>query len=548
MISKMKKRIYIKDWLELKPYETQTITDGYYLKLCNEVKKKLIDNHFGVLSKYFDTKYVNILSCFITSYFEDIISETNIWTSFVELHQEFYNKKLPFYDTKSYYNDEINKQDIRFLLWYFFNTAQNDKFINSSNYFFSEMASDIMEILEEEYEYAPENKVLKKYYEIDNTESDFYVARNLIDTILFKTYLFYPDTLLDLHDNEAKLIKDIKDKKNIVHYLYENRDAELHKNHTRLLSLKGKEWVAKIIGKEHSLSTDFLNISKKIRGFFLYKGQDENDIFIEHIASSKKFNLTKKSFDHSENLKEIDAILFMGIVQWKGEWWFSGVYSQNDFNPDLILNEKNSMESRMAVNFLDHQSESVGETIKLQFDAFKDFNNGSQIAFMQSDKIEEFIRKYTAYYNRSLDLTEKEREESKKRVREDGLFDTDGKKSKDYTEISETGLVFFNPNSGVEIALAVNSAFPLSENKYFNELESGEHIMRLLFREELSTELAMYCINNCKTDLPFFKDGEGKKLLNDIDFLLRFWKKNDYHTVPTITFTRKNEELPVGNH
>ena len=72
--------------------------------------------------------------------------------------------------------------------------------------------------------------------------------------------------------------------------------------------------------------------------------------------------------------------------------------------------------------------------------------------------------------------------------------------------------------------------------------------MRLLFREELSTELAMYCINNCKTDLPFFKEGEGKKLLNDIDFLLRFWKKNDYHTAPTITFTGKNEELPLGNH
>ena len=325
-------------------------------------------------------------------------------------------------------------------------------------------------------------------------------------------------------------------------YLNENRDAELHKNYTRLLSLKGKEWVATIIGKEHSLSTDFLNISKKIRGFFLYKGQDDKNIFIEHIASSKRFNLTKKSFDHYDNLKEIDTILFMGIAQWKGEWWFSGIYFQNDFNPDLILDEKNSMESRMAVNFLDHQSESVDETIKLQFDAFKDFNNGSQIAFMPSDKIDKFIRKYTEYFNLSLNLSSKEREEAKRRVREDGFFDTNDKKSKDYTEVSQTGLVFFNPNSGVEIALAVNSAFPLSENKYFNKQESTEHIMRLLFAEELSTELAMYCINNCKTDLPFFKAGEGKKILDDIDFLLRFWKKNDYHSVPTITFTGKSDE------
>ena len=538
----MKKRIYIKEWLELKPYETQTITDGYYLKLSNEIKEKLISNHYNILSEYFDTEHINVLSCFIASYFEDIISETNIWTSFVELHQDLYNKKLPFYDTNDYYDNEINEQDIKFLLWYFFNTAQTNKFINPGNYFFSEMASDIIEILDKEYEYAPENKVLKKYYEIDRTESDFYVARNLIDTILFKTYLFYPDTLLDLHDNEAKLIEDSKDKENIIHYLNENRDAELHKSHTRLLSLTGKEWASKIIGKEHPLSTDFLNISKKIRGFFLYKGQDRNNIFIEHIASSKKFNLTKKSFDHYENLKEVDTIVFMGIAKWKDEWWFSGIYFQNDFNADVILDEKNSMESRMAVNFLDHQSEKVDETIQLQFDVFKDFNNSSQIAFIPSNRIDEFIRKYTEYFNHSLNLTKKEREEAKKRARKDGFFGTDDNKTKNYSEVSETGLVFFNPKSGVEIALAVNSAFPLSENKYFNKQDSTEHIMRLFFAEELSTELAMYCIDNCKTKLPFFKAGEGKKLLTDIDFLLRFWKKNNYHTVPAITFTGKNED------
>jgi len=538
----MKERIYIKEWLELKPYETQTITDGYYLKLSNEIREKLISNHYDILSEYFDNEYINMLSCFIASYFEDIITETNIWTSFVELHQELYKKKLPFYDTNEYYENEINYQDVRFLLWYFFNTAQTDKFINPKNYFFLEMTSDIIEILDEAYEYAPENKVLKKYYEINETENNFYAARNLIDTILFKTYLFYPDTFLDLHENEAKLIEENKDNENIIHYLNENRDAELHKSHTRLLSLTGKEWASEIIGKEHPLSTDFLNMSKKISGFFLYKGQDNNNIFIEHIASSKKFNLTKKSFDYYENLKEIDTILFLGIAEWKGEWWFSGIYFQNDFNADLILDEKNSVESRMAVSFLDYQTEKIDETIKLQFDAFKDFNNGSQIAFMPSNKIDEFIRKYTEYFNRSLNLTKKEREEAKKRARKDGFFGTDDNKTKNYSKISETGLVFFNPKSGVEIALAVNSAFPLSENKYFNKKDSTEHIMRLLFAEEISTELAMYCIDNYKTKLPFFKIGKGKELLNDIDFLLRFWKKNNYHTVPAITFTGKNDE------
>lgn len=536
------KNIFIKQWLELKPYEKQTATDAYYLKLCNDIKKAITSKHLFILSEYFDTEHIDFLSCFLVSYFEDIISETNIWNSFIKKHHSLYNKKLPFYNTNEYYDEEINEQDISFLIWYFFNTAQTDKFINSDNYFFAEMASKVMVVLDEAYEYAPENKDLKTFYQIDENESDFYVARNLIDTVLFKTYLFYTDTLLDLREKEAKILEEIEDEEHIMHYLNENRDLTLHTSHTRILSLTGKEWVSNILGEKHSLSDDFLKISKKISGYFLYKGQDERDIFLEHIASSKKFNLTKKSFDHHQSLKEVDSILYMGIAMWRDEWWFSGVFFQSEFNPDLILDEKNSMESRMAVNFLDHQTQEIDDIINSQLEAFKDYNNGSPIAFMPSDKIESFVRSYTEYFNKSLNLSAKEKAKAKQRAREDGFFGTDDKQPPDYSEVSETGLVFFNPKNGVEIALAVNSAFPLAENNFFEIEKSTEHIMRLLFTEELSTELAMYCIDNCKTKLPFFNEGEGKKLLDDINFLLRFWKKNSYHTIPSITFTGKKED------
>ena len=103
-------------------------------------------------------------------------------------------------------------------------------------------------------------------------------------------------------------------------------------------------------------------------------------------------------------------------------------------------------------------------------------------------------------------------------------------------------MAFFNPKSGGEIALAVNSAFPLPNNPYFEEESSEDHIMRLLMDESLSIELAMYCIDNCKIELPFLNKGVGKMYLDDIDFLLRFWKKNNYHTKPSITFTGQDEK------
>ncbi len=540
-MDKLKEKIYIKRWLDLKPYESQTPTDGYYLKLCNYVKKSIITNKQSfVLQIYLDNDEIDVLACFLTSYFEDLISETNIWNTFINVHKKLYGKFLPFYKIDEYYKQEINLPDICFLIWYFINTVQQEKFIAPFNDFIIETSDKVMDVFENAWEYAPENEILKTFYSIDENETDFYVARNLIDNILFKSYLFYPDSLLDLREGEIEIIEKSKNDEHLLTFLNENRDHKLHHTYTRLLGLKGQEWVAEILGNNHNLSKYFPVISQKIRGYFFYKGQDKKNVFLEHIASGKKFSLTKKSFDHYDSLTDIDTILFMGIVKWREEWWFSGVYFQSEFNPDLILDEKNSMESRSVVNFLDHQEKNMNEILGEQFDAFKGFNNNQQIAFMDSDKIESFLKDYIKFFNNSLNLSQKEKDEAKQRAREDGFFGNEPE-AKDFSEVSESGLVFFNPKSGTEIALAVNSAFPMKNNPFFNKKESEEHIMRLLFAEELSTELAMYCIDNFKDDLEFFKGAEGKMYLDNIDFLLRFWKRGNYFTKPTITFTGKED-------
>ena len=60
--------------------------------------------------------------------------------------------------------------------------------------------------------------------------------------------------------------------------------------------------------------------------------------------------------------------------------------------------------------------------------------------------------------------------------------------------------------------------------------------MRVLVSDDISAELAYYCIDNCKDNLPFFNAGVGKAYLKDIDFFLRFWKKNNYHAKPLVTY------------
>lgn len=529
----MNKRIYINEWLEVKPYSKQVKTDSYYLKLANQIKKVLVSKHFNLLSLYFNQDHISLLSIIIASYLEDIISDTNLWRTFVKLHKRQYGKVLPFYDTKEYYEDEINYQDVSLLLWYFFNTVQEDEFISPENPFFTEMAFDIMEVLDEAYEYAPVNEDIKGYYQIDPENADFYTARNLIDKILFQTYLFFTDTNLDFEDEAKEVVENTDAPENIPHYLGETRDLMVHGSYTRLLSKKGKEWAAEILGEEHPLYKDFLELSPVIKGLFLYKGQDETDIIIEHIASGKPFKLTKKSFSDYELLTTIDTIIYLGIVRWKGEWWFSGIFFLENYNPKVITSEKNSLQSLKQVDFLDYQSKDFKRVTEQQYDIFLKFTKGRQIVFMPADNVDNFISQYHEFYNSSLNLSSKELKEAKSSTGEADFSGYDNKILSEYEGENESALVFFNPGYGVEAAFEVNSAFPLPDNKFFDPQYSDEHIMHLFMAPDISTELAMYCFENHKDELEFFQTDNGKKIAEDLDFLLRFWKNDQYHSEPT---------------
>jgi hypothetical protein len=524
-------KIYIRHWLTIKPYDGQKPTDGYYLKICNRVKNKI--DHF-ILFKYIGEEDINTLACFLTSYFEDIISETNIWSSFVSIHQRMYKKQLPFYDLEDYVEKEINTQDIRVLIWYFLNTAQDEFHLSYSNQLVIKMADSVMEVFEEEWEHAPANDSLKAYYWISPDETDFYAARNFIDKILFQSYLFHIDALVGLHEKELEIIEENESHPNLISFLNENRDTSLHVSHTRLLALTGKEWASEVLGSDHPLYSDLLNMSKKISGHFLYKGQDEADVHLAHIATGKKFKLTKKSFSYGNDLSEIDTIVFMGIVKWKEEWWFSGVFFSAPYDEELVAKEKNSLEHRRELNFLDDNSAMIQKILAEQMEAFLELNHGSQIAFMPTEKIDGFLRAFTNRYNEKLNLTEQQQREVYDKMIRYGLDSTE-KDNIDLSEISDTGLVFFNPVAGCEICVELNSAFPLPNNPYFDRNLSEDHVMSLLIDKSCSKELVQFCIDNCLKELPFLKQSLGLEYQNDLDFLLRFWKNQKYHSNPTVT-------------
>ncbi len=344
--------------------------------------------------------------------------------------------------------------------------------------------------------------------------------------------MFYPDTALILESAELEILKT-KKPEHIVAYLNENRDAFLHKAHTSLLGLKGAAWAVAILGEDHILAYALKNMSPRVVGYFFYKGQDDTGIFLEHIASGKELKMTMKSYVLKK--VKIDSILYLGMVNWHNEWWFSGINYTMDFDAELVADEKKSLQSWRQVESLDYDKKRAEEMLADQMESFLKFNNGTLIAFMNSSKFVDFSNDFIKYHNDSLNLSANQIEESNRRADTESIYDSSDLDNSPISDMDEPGLVFFNPNTGLEMAWGITDAFPLPENPTIDEDESVESIMTLLTSPDLSKELLLYAIEHCRQDLKFFQGGTGKDLITDIDFLMRFFKKEHYYTKPAIS-------------
>ncbi|WP_188112020.1 DUF3843 family protein [Aquimarina sp. RZ0] len=521
----MNKKIYIKEWSFFKPYSKQTTTDIYYLKLSNEVKRNISPLCYNELSKFLSSKEINALCCFLVSYFEDQISETNLWNSFISLHKKKYGKPLPFFDTSEYIEKEINHQDVAFLIWYFINCLDRDSFLESNHPLIMLLANEVMIVLEEEYEYAPENTLLQSYYRLSiiNEDDAYYEVKKFCETILLKSYLFFPDTLYRYTEQKISIIEnDSIDSRYKPQVLYDAIDGIINESKTALLSISGDEWILEIIGVSHPLYQDICKLPRKIRGMFFYKGADEKTIFTQHIASGKMFNLTKKSFSKDNYPKEIDDILYFGMSFWKEEWWLSGSFLSYQYDQKIVDQEKKSLIEINKVNSLNPEIKKQNiETLKKMQESFLEFNNNSLIVFLPSGALDSFHKKFISFHN---DRLNNKIDPNQKYSFEPGKTATD-----------ERALLFFNPNGGIEYGFDINSAFPTSENPFYDPETEEEDFKYLLMDSNLSTELALYAIENYGDHIQYLKTQNGKKILEDIDFLLRFWKCDYYETKPAIT-------------
>ncbi|WP_288911520.1 DUF3843 family protein [uncultured Bacteroides sp.] len=438
-------KLYTKDWLKLHPYKQVDSVDQYYTKIANQIylilKKTLQDKN---------TEFMGDLSLRIAAWFEDVISRTGIWETFTEQCERLYGSRLPFYPLgDDYYPDEVNVEDIRFLLWHFYQRQITGEALNPENPGIAEAADKIFALLSKEYERAPENERMKAYFS-DYEPVDCLYYDYLLRVIWFhyRCYLNWGnlEELFQYTDDLEFAYEDKSDEKidewrsdRIFDVSY-GKLAMTSRN--SLLSLTTPEWLY-LIWKRNGVDMRLLEEAKVFdTNYYRVVEKPEGGLIVERLCGEYcLLAVTRMSLpDYMRNKTfAVGEVLKCDLVKFGECCWLYGDIQcgeLQDFIPEMeVLREKLSGEAKRA-EFLDF----------LHATDYKPF-----IFCKDKDEVRSF-------------LTEKMKMQMK-----DGI--------EDKTKYIGTGgaVLMASPQSGLVVLDEFVECICLPDNPYYDQKEAEEH-------------------------------------------------------------------------
>ncbi|WP_456087027.1 DUF3843 family protein [Parabacteroides sp.] len=304
-------KIYPKDWLQLHPYKQSDPTDLYYTNIANRIYDMLEETH---LAYSFEKDEVKQICIRMAAYFEDVISGLNIWRSFITEHKALYGKFLPFYTPDDhYYDDEVNYEDIRFLLWHYtqqYHGHRNGTFVSPDNAANGDTASLIYQMFCDEWTTAPENERLQQLFAPETRYEDVDKYNELLHWFHYRCYLF-TDSLQELTDTVKEYWKQVKDKDEQFIIVAHNTLAHISKR--MFLAYTSPKWLSLILPADHPDHSLFVEEGEKAQTFKEPESEESEKELAEHF---EKFTAAAegKALLYFQNKQEfLDFLTKIGI-------------------------------------------------------------------------------------------------------------------------------------------------------------------------------------------------------------------------------------------
>ena len=378
------KKIYPKKWLELHPYKQTNSVDQYYVGIANEIHKRLYSS--TIADAFEEEENIRYTSLCLAAWFEDVISQTGIWQAFTAECRKRYGAYLPFYPIKGdYFPDEINLEDIRFLLWHHIQyLCRGISAINPENPGIEQTAQEIYGLLAEEYETAPENERMQEFlYHSAMGEEDFFHYREILDWFHYQCY-FNIENVAQCRDEAERLLDDEKITPEMAETLiYATRTSLTFKGRRNLLSLTSPGWLA-LIGKAHPEHQLWGKVKVRKNSCYLLEKEDDRYLYVKDLCSEDEgeFKITKKSLNLSAiRSREVGkSTLICELIYFGNAWWQCGMLLENKYNQKMAE----------YVDDLTKQKEKTNE--KAAFPDFIKASGGKSFVFCQSqEEISDFL-------------------------------------------------------------------------------------------------------------------------------------------------------------
>ena len=378
------KKIYPQKWLELHPYKQTNSVDQYYVGIANEIHKRLYSS--TIADAFEEEENIRYTSLCLAAWFEDVISQTGIWQAFTAECRKRYGAYLPFYPIKGdYFPDEINLEDIRFLLWHHIQyLCRGISAINPENPGIEQTAQEIYGLLAEEYETAPENERMQEFlYHSAMGEEDFFRYREILDWFHYQCY-FNIENVAQCRDEAERLLDDEKITPEMAETLiYATRTSLTFKGRRNLLSLTSPEWLA-LIGNAHPEHQLWGKVKARENSCYLLEKEDDEFLYVKDLCSEDEgeFKITKKSLNLSAiRSREVGkSTLICELIYFGNAWWQCGMLLENKYDQKMAE----------YVDDLTKQKEKTNE--KATFHDFIKASGGKSFVFCQSqEEISDFL-------------------------------------------------------------------------------------------------------------------------------------------------------------
>ena len=336
--------IYPADWVKHEPYSTVNSTDIYYTGIANRVYDILKETKFDTFFSAADD--LRVVSMCIAGYFEDVISQNGIWQTFTAACQKEYGSRLPFFHLdENYYPDEINKEDIQFLLWHNLQVERRtERIIYPLNPVLALTAEFVYDLLNDEYETAPENDRLHDFI-YRSVEADEACGHYMAVATWFHYDSFFnienTASFLTLKNRFLEQTHDDPEQVKVV--VWGMYTTLVLKNRHSLLALTTPEWLARLAAGHKQLAA-WKDVKVKKASCYMVERIADGNLTLKDLCENATVEISVKNMEtDTKRLVEGKTTVICEFVRFAGVYYRIGTIAVNEMGDSVeqyIANEK----------------------------------------------------------------------------------------------------------------------------------------------------------------------------------------------------------------